>query len=73
MLCRTVYIVQAVAHKALPYLRAPYNKYLKEKLIKLDLQLVKDISCLFTNKRLIVFFYINNIIVLVHSNYFSNY
>jgi hypothetical protein len=24
MLCGTVYIVQAVAHKALPYLRAPY-------------------------------------------------
>jgi hypothetical protein len=27
MLCGTVYIVQAVAHKALPYLRAPYSLY----------------------------------------------
>jgi hypothetical protein len=42
-------------------------------LIKLDLQLVKDVPYLFTNKRLIVFFYVNNIVVLVHPNYLSNY
>ena len=50
-----------------------WYKHLNETLTKLGLRLVKDVPCLFTNKRLIVFFYVNNIVVLVHPDYLGNY
>ena len=50
-----------------------WYKHLKETLIKLGLRPVKDVPCLFTNKRLIVFFYVDNIVVLVHPNHLDNH
>jgi hypothetical protein len=47
--------------------------HLKETVIKLGLRLVKDVPCLFTNERLIVFFYVDNIVVLVHPDHLNNH
>jgi hypothetical protein len=50
-----------------------WYKHLKETLMKLGLRPVKDVPCLLTNKRLIVFFYIDNIVVLVHPDHLDNH
>ena len=50
-----------------------WYKHLKETLIKLGLKAVKEVPCLFTNKRLIVFFYVDDIVVLVHPDYIDNH
>jgi hypothetical protein len=42
-------------------------------MIKLGLRPVKDVPCLFTNERLIVFFYVDDIVVLVHPDYLDNH
>ena len=50
-----------------------YNK-LFSLLTKLRLKLILDTNCLFSNNKLIVFFYIDNIVVLFHlSNIFAYY
>jgi hypothetical protein len=41
--------------------------------MKLSLRLVKDVPCLFTNKKLIVFFYVDNIVVLVHPDHLDDH
>ena len=46
-----------------------WYKHLKETLINLDLKPIKDVPCLFTNDRLIVFFYVDDIDVLVHPDH----
>jgi len=50
-----------------------WYKHLKETLIQLDLRPVKDVSCLFTNERLIVFFYVDDIVVLVHPDHLDDH
>jgi hypothetical protein len=50
-----------------------WYKHLKEMLIKLGLRPVKDVPCLFTNKRLIVFFYMDDIVVLVHADHLDDH
>jgi hypothetical protein len=50
-----------------------WYKHLKETMIKLDLKPVKDVPCLFTNERLIVFFYVDDIVVLVHPDHLDNH
>ncbi|KAF7567672.1 hypothetical protein PtrM4_142630 [Pyrenophora tritici-repentis] len=50
-----------------------WYKYLKETLIKLGLKSVKDVPCLFTNERLIVFFYVDDIVVLVHPGHLDDH
>jgi hypothetical protein len=50
-----------------------WYKHLKETLIKLGLRPVKDVPCLFTNKRLIVFFYVDDIVVLVHPDHLDDH
>jgi hypothetical protein len=50
-----------------------WYKHLKETMIKLGLRLVKDVPCLFTNKRLIVFFYVDDIVVLVHPDHLDDH
>ena len=49
-----------------------YN-HLKETLKKLGLKPVEGVQCLFTNARLLVFFYVDDIVVLVHPSYLSYY
>lgn len=46
-----------------------WYKHLKETLINLDLKPIKDVPCLFINDRLIVFFYVDDIVVLVHPDH----
>jgi hypothetical protein len=41
-------------------------KHLKEMLMKLGLRSIKNVLCLFTGDQLIVFFYVDGIVVLVH-------
>jgi hypothetical protein len=50
-----------------------WYKHLKETLIKLGLRPVKDVPCLFTNERLIVFFYVDDIVVLVHPDHLDDH
>jgi len=50
-----------------------WYKHLKETIMKLGLRPVKDVPCLFTNERLIVFFYVDDIVVLVHPDYLDNH
>jgi hypothetical protein len=50
-----------------------WHKYLKEKLTKLGLKPVKKVPYLFTNERLIVFFYFDDIVVLVHPDHMDNH
>jgi hypothetical protein len=50
-----------------------WYKHLKEMLIKLGLRPVKDVPCLFTNERLIVFFYVDDIVVLVHADHLDDH
>ncbi|KAF7573884.1 hypothetical protein PtrM4_055070 [Pyrenophora tritici-repentis] len=50
-----------------------WYKHLKETLIKLGLKPVKDVPCLFTNERLIVFFYVDDIVVLVHPDHLDDH
>jgi hypothetical protein len=50
-----------------------WYKHLKETVMKLGLRLVKDVPCLFTNERLIVFFYVDDIVVLVHPDHLDNH
>lgn len=49
-----------------------YN-YLKRTLKKLNLKPVEGVQCLFTNNRLIVFFFVDDIVVLVHLAYLSHH
>jgi hypothetical protein len=48
-------------------------KHLKETLIQSGLRSVKDVPYLFINKRLIVFFYVDNIVVLVHPDHLNDH
>jgi hypothetical protein len=41
--------------------------------MKLGLRPVKDVPCLFTNERLIVFFYVDDIVVLVHPDHLDDH
>jgi hypothetical protein len=50
-----------------------WYKHLKETLIQLGLRSVKDVPCLFINERLIAFFYVVDIIVLVHSDHLDDH
>jgi len=50
-----------------------WYKHLKETMIKLGLKPVKDVPCLFTNERLIVFFFVDDIVVLVHPDHLVDY
>jgi hypothetical protein len=50
-----------------------WYKHLKETLIKLGLRPVKEVPCLFINERLIVFFYVDDIVVLVHPDHLDNH
>jgi hypothetical protein len=50
-----------------------WYKHLKETMIKLSLRPVKDVPCLFINKRLIVFFYVDDIVVLVHPDHLDDH
>lgn len=50
-----------------------WYKHLKETLIRLGLRPVKDVPCLFTNDRLIVFFYVDDIVVLVHPDHLGDH
>jgi hypothetical protein len=50
-----------------------WYKHLKETLIKLGLRPVKDVPCLFTNERMIVFFYVDDIVVLVHPDHLDDH
>ncbi|KAF2679389.1 hypothetical protein K458DRAFT_314584, partial [Lentithecium fluviatile CBS 122367] len=40
---------------------------------KLGLCRISNTPCLYISNRLIVFFYVNNIIVLIHPNYLNAY
>jgi hypothetical protein len=48
-----------------------WYKHLKETLIRLGLRPIKDVPCLFTSEQLIVFFYVDDIVVLVHPQHLS--
>jgi hypothetical protein len=48
-----------------------WYRHLKDTLIRLGLRLVQDVPCLFTSNQLIVFFYVDDIVVLVHPRYLS--
>ena len=50
-----------------------WYKHLKKTVIKLGLRPVKDVPCLFTNERLIVFFYVDDIVVLVHLDHLDDH
>jgi hypothetical protein len=50
-----------------------WYKHLKETLTQLGLRSVKDVSCLFINERLIIFFYMDDIVVLVYPNHLNDY
>jgi hypothetical protein len=49
-----------------------WYEHLKKTLKKLDLKPVEGVQCLFTSNRLIVFFYVDDIVVLVHASYLSH-
>jgi hypothetical protein len=34
---------------------------------------VLECACLYTNSRIIIFFYVNNIVIIVHPKYYSNF
>lgn len=46
-----------------------WYKHLKKTLMKLGLRPVEGVQCLFVSKRLIVFFYVDDIVVLVHPSH----
>ena len=48
-----------------------WYRHLKDTLIRLGLRPVQDVPCLFTSDQLIVFFYVDDIVVLVHPRYLS--
>ena len=48
-----------------------WYRHLKQTLIRLGLKPVKDVPCLFTSDQLIVFFYVDDIVVLMHPPYLS--
>ena len=50
-----------------------WYKHLKQTLIRLGLRPVKDVPCLFINERLIVFFYVDDIVVLAHPDYLDDH
>jgi hypothetical protein len=50
-----------------------WYKHLKETLIRSGLRPVKDVPCLFTNEKLIVFFYVDDIVVLVHPDHLGDH
>ena len=50
-----------------------WYKHLKETLIRLGLKPVKDVPCLFINDKLIIFFYVDDIVVLVHPDHLGDY
>jgi hypothetical protein len=43
-----------------------WYRHLKNTLLKLGLRPIKEVPCLFTSKSLIVFFYVDDIVILVH-------
>jgi hypothetical protein len=49
-----------------------YN-HLKQTLKKLGLEPVEGVQCLFTSEKLIVFFYVDDIVVLVHPSHLSHH
>jgi hypothetical protein len=50
-----------------------WYRHLKDTLIRLGLRPVQDVPCLFTSDQLILFFYVDDIIVLVHPRYLSHH
>jgi hypothetical protein len=50
-----------------------WYQHLKKTLKRLGLKLVEGVQCLFTSDRLIVFFYMDDIVVLVHLSYLSHH
>jgi hypothetical protein len=50
-----------------------WYKHLKKTLIQLGLRSVKDVPCLFINERLIVFFYVDDIVVLEHPDHLDDH
>jgi hypothetical protein len=50
-----------------------WYEHLKKTLKKLGLKPVEGVQYLFTSNRLIVFFYVDNIVVLVHPSYLSHH
>lgn len=48
-----------------------WYRHLRETLVRLRLKPVQDVPCLFTSDQLIVFFYVDDIVVLVHPHYLS--
>jgi hypothetical protein len=50
-----------------------WYEHLKKTLKRLGLKPVEGVQCLFTSDRLIVFFYVDDIVVLVHPSYLSHH
>jgi hypothetical protein len=50
-----------------------WYKHLKETLIQLGLRSVKDVPCLFVNERLMLFFYVDDVVVLVHPDHLDDH
>jgi hypothetical protein len=50
-----------------------WYKHLKKTLTGLGLRPIKDVPCLFTSNQLIIFFYVDDIVVLVHPQYAEYY
>jgi hypothetical protein len=50
-----------------------WYKHLEETMIKLGLRPIKDVPCLFIDERLIVFFYVDDIVVLVHPDHLGDH
>jgi hypothetical protein len=40
---------------------------------RLGFKPIPEYACLYTNSRIVIFFYINNIIIIVHPKYYSNF
>jgi hypothetical protein len=40
---------------------------------RLGFKPVLECACLYTNSRIVVFFYVNNIIIMVYSKYYSDF
>jgi hypothetical protein len=50
-----------------------WYEHLKDTLIQLGLKPIHEVQCLFTNEKVIVFFYVDDIVVLVHPSNLSYY
>jgi hypothetical protein len=48
-------------------------KHLTTTIERLRFKPIPEYTCLYTNSRIIIFFYINNIIIIVHPKYYSDF